>query len=232
MSDTEQRKSDLVKWREQQPRKFLDVPVEHLSNHDGAPVFTVRFWVNNQAEEDQAILISFNECERQAREKAGGAYELAQKDEHFVDSMKTAQALWRACRDPSDPTYPIFPDPVWFNANLTPDEIGYLLGVYNQVRLRLSGLEPKISDFEIAVWRQSCVAAVKSGAQLPERILKPMTREYMDTLFMRAMCSWQREREDLLGRVDELEQRLAAATAPATEQSPSAEEQPAPPAGG
>ena len=219
MGDTknEAPKSALVQWLEARPRWYKDVDVAGagLVNHDGSPIGRLRIYINTKADDNDAIMCAYRDAEKLSQTYTKTSAEEARRDPDFIEDLKTAHALWRACRNIDDPKWSAFWSPEWMTKNLNSHAIGYLLNVYNACKLEEAHLQPQYERERVEVYRDAVCSAWNSTQ--PDLLFAALPREHLMAIALQAMRHWRDDVDKLTERVDELELQASAAEAIATE---------------
>lgn len=136
------------------------------------PLPKVAMRLARKCEEDTAV--------RGAHEyvtKVANGLDAVKTDTDIVNDSKAIEILWRVCRDPDDPKYPLFASPNRMREKLGTDHIACLMNLYDSVRTQDGGLLYDISDERVEAAVE--VAARSAGTNLPEELFARMPRAYL-----------------------------------------------------
>lgn len=144
-------KSVLVLAKEAQARV---VPIFEVNGFVGiaGPVLKIGVRVNVPTEQDRAVVTAH----KYVQDVAAGI-EAAKSDGDILDNAKTTHALFEACREVETrevngkmvdvvTAYPAFTSPSWMRDNLTHDQQGALLNLYQRVKREQAPGDKEVSD--------------------------------------------------------------------------------------
>jgi hypothetical protein len=182
-NESESQSSSLVEAIENRPRRVFVVDMSKFLGLAGKQMETAAVRVLVEAEEIDALV----KAHKQVKEAVGDVQNALQ-DEDLLVNTKTIHAIWRAFRrnEPGDAEkgymYPAFPSPTWMQNNLTTDELGALLHIYNDWRRHSSTIDDSI-DLERLRGLARAIHKYE-GSDLPEALLAGLDREWVVQAFI------------------------------------------------
>lgn len=143
------------------PSKLVDFP---RKGEDGEPVGQLAIRILTQ--EEQMI------CSIAAEKSARDHLKEAKRDdlgyERFYTDAVCVEVLYRACRDPEDPSRPAFPTSKQIREALTTEECAALFNHYLTIQLELGPTVISMSDAELEAWIDRLV---EGGSAFPFDLL-------------------------------------------------------------
>lgn len=127
--------------------------------------------------------------------KVAAGIDEVKTDADIVTDAKVVEILWRVCRDPDDPKYPLFASPNRMREKLGTDRLACLMNLYDAVRTKEGGLLFDISDERVEAAVE--IAAKASGTNLPEELFARMPRAYLIHLIVLIALKLRDAREEL-----------------------------------
>lgn len=161
-------KSALVEALEAQGRQYRDVDVSGFFAPGGKPLPKVRFMVPVLAEQTNAL----NMAHRRAAEASA-----AKDDPDVLDNEKLCCIAYEACRDPENQKDRIFGSPSWMAANLSPEQIDYLVQTLNDVRFQCNPRKSKIGQEAIDLVMALCDEG--AGSDVPATVFGGYERSFL-----------------------------------------------------
>jgi hypothetical protein len=166
---------------------------QDLVDHDGTPLTRVCYRINTKKDDDDAVVAAYATVSRLAQRAEGGKDDF-KRDHDALNDNKAILAMFAACRDPDDPSKPLFAGPGWMREHLDTDTLAGLLNGYNECRAAKTGLPLSIDGEYIRTLRDGCVASYESD--LPERVFALFQRETLSHVLAMTCKLWQVERDD------------------------------------
>lgn len=197
-------KSKFFEAYEKREKWSVTLDVTGMFGHTGEQLPKITFWINPLSDDIAAIKAAAAAADRIAKGLTDGARASLVEDHDLLLNLKTAEALWRCCRDVGNPEEPAFITPEWMLDNFDADQVGALLNCYLECRKRKGPMPWDITSEWIDMVRDACVE--QAGSPVPETPLAAFSREYLTDFVSSAMVQWDSERKLLLRRIDELEQ--------------------------
>ncbi len=189
--------SAFVKAYTARERPTTTVEMDSVLGHgvvgpEGETLTRVCYRINTKAEDNDALVAAHATVHRLSQRAEGGAQDF-KSDADALNEAKNVQAMLRACRDPDDPSSPLFLAAEWMEKHFDTDILGGLMNGYNEVRARKNGLPWEVHDTDVDTIRDTCVGAFDS--ELPEMVLALYTREYISHVLILTAKRWHDERE-------------------------------------
>lgn len=176
-----------------------------LLDHDGSGICDIVFRLNKKKDDNLALVAAHAQIARQAKHAEGGE-DAFRSDPLVTNDEGTIQALYRACRDPDDPSQNLFITPSFMRDKLDTWTLNGIVNLYNECIARMLGL-PLAEELDLDAERDKLVAAFDT-ANLPELLLTKYTREVLTNLLCLFALRWDTER---LNAVDTLKAALEGA---------------------
>ncbi len=140
-----------------------------------APIYKIAFRVARKDEETAAYSAAHAYIS-----KAASGNDAAKSDEDIVRDAKLGELLFRVCRNPDDPKYPVFSGPEWMRKNLTTDHIATLMNLYLSVRAAEGTGPSDIADITVEAVLE--LANKHARTDIPDAFLAGMSREYVNQI--------------------------------------------------